>query len=423
MSQKKKKNNVMLIFSIMLGYALTYMDKNMIAAAIIPIEGELSLNASQSGLLMSMFFIGYTVMQFPSGWLSDKIGPKKVLLISIGTILIATIFFGFVSTLVLLMIIRLISGLGHAGVPTSSAKVVANNIQPKQKMFVQSLILSTSGIGGILAFTLGSTLINMNWRYAYYGLAILYAVSILMIFFFFPKEKKDTKVKQENKIPISVVFKDKNVFILFAALLFLNIVLYGYVSWLPSFFGTNFGFDLKEISIILSINAILMSVGALSSSFMVDKVFKGNNKLFALISVIVCALACIIFALAGGLVVSIIMMFIFTLASNATFVTLFSWPHKLIKQEVIGTSIAIINIGSTFGGFLSPIITGYLITAFGGNFNVAFIAMGISAFICGLIILFVRTKPRILWNIASSSRKTRSNRRRYNKTNKERGFL
>ena len=63
-------------------------------------------------------------------------------------------------------------------------------------MFVQSLILSTSGIGGILAFTLGSTLINMNWRYAYYGLAILYAVSILMIFFFFPKEKKDPNVKQ-----------------------------------------------------------------------------------------------------------------------------------------------------------------------------------------------------------------------------------
>ena len=191
MSQKKKKNNVMLIFSIMLGYALTYMDKNMIATAIIPMEGELGLNASQSGLLMSMFFIGYTLMQFPSGWLSDKIGPKKVLLISIGTILIATIFFGFVSTLVLLMVIRLISGLGHAGVPTSSAKVVANNIQPKQKMFVQSLILSTSGIGGILAFTLGSTLINMNWRYAYYGLAILYAVSILMILFFFPKEKRD----------------------------------------------------------------------------------------------------------------------------------------------------------------------------------------------------------------------------------------
>ena len=108
----------MLIFSIMLGYALTYMDKNMIAAAIIPIEGELGLNASKSGLLMSMFFIGYTLMQFPSGWLSDKIGPKKVLLISIGTILIATIFFGFVSTLVLLMVIRLISGLGHAGVRT-----------------------------------------------------------------------------------------------------------------------------------------------------------------------------------------------------------------------------------------------------------------------------------------------------------------
>lgn len=376
----------------MLGYAFTYMDKNMIATAIIPIEGELGLNASQSGLLMSMFFIGYTVMQFPSGWLSDKIGPKKVLLISISTILVATVFFGIFSTLGLLMIIRLIAGLGHAGVPTSSAKVVANNIEPKQKMFVQSLILSTSGIGGILAFTLGSTLINMNWRYAYFGLAILYAVSILMIFFFFPKQEKKSNVKQEKKIPISVVFKNKNVFILFAALLFLNIVLYGYTSWLPSFYGANFGFGIKEISIILSINAILMTLGALSSGILVDKFFKGNTKGFALISIIACAIAFIVFSLSDSLVLSIIMMFIFTLTSNAAFVTLFSWPHKLIKQEVIGSSIAIINIGSTFGGFLSPIITGNLITAFGDNYNVAFFAMGISAIICGLIVLLVKTK-------------------------------
>src|SRR3954467_8827945 len=396
MSQKKSPNNVMLIISIMLGYALTYMDKNMIATAIIPLKAELNLNASQSGLLMSMFFIGYTVMQFPSGWLSDKIDPKKVLLISIGTILVATFFFGLVHSLVLLMVIRLIAGLGHAGVPISSAKIVANNIQQKQKMFVQSLILSTSGIGGILAFTLGSTLINMNWRYAYYGLAILYAVSILVILFFFPKQKKNPNGEQEkkkDKIPISVVLKDKNVFILFAALLFLNIVLYGYVSWLPSLYGANFGFDIKAISIILGINAILMSIGALSSSFMVNKVFKGNDKRFALIGIIVCALACIVFAMTDRLVIAIIMMFIFTLSSNAVFVTLFSWPHKLIRREVIGSSIAIINMGSTFGGFLSPIITGYLITAFGGQYNVAFMAMGISAFICGLVILLVRIKP------------------------------
>ncbi|AXI08594.1 MFS transporter [Oceanobacillus zhaokaii] len=396
MSQEKPKNNVMLIISIMLGYALTYMDKNMISTAIIPLKAELSLTASQSGLLMSMFFIGYTVMQFPSGWLSDKIGPKKVLLISIGTILIATIFFGFVSTLVLLMVIRLISGLGHAGVPTSSTKVVANNIQPKQKMFVQSLILSTSGIGGILAFTLGSSLININWRYAYFGLAILYVVSIIMIFIFFPKESKNPngeQLKKADKVPISVVFKDKNVFILFAALLFLNIVLYGYLSWLPSLYEANFGFGIKEISIILSTNAILMSVGALSSSFLVNKVFKGNDKRFALISIIVCALACIVFAMTNSLTISIIMMFIFTLSSNAVFVTLFSWPHKLIRQEVIGSSIAIINMGSTIGGFLAPTITGYLITVFGGNYNVAFIAMGISALVSGFVILLVRTKP------------------------------
>ena len=395
MSQQKSPKNIMLIVAIMFGYALTYMDKNMIATAIIPLEAELSLNASQSGLLMSMFFIGYTVMQFPSGWLSDKIGAKKVLLISIGTILVATIFFGFVSSLILLMVVRLVAGLGHAGVPTSSAKFVSNNFEPKQKLFVQSLILSTSGLGGILAFTLGTSLINMNWRYAYYGLAVLYAVAIVMIFFFFPKRNKNREEEQKkngDKVPIKEVFKDKNVFILFVALLFLNIVLYGYLSWLPSLYEANFGFGLKAISIILSINAILMSAGALSASFMVKKVFKGNNKRFAFITILICAVAVIIFALSDSLVMAISMMFIFTLTSNAVYVTLFSWPHKLIEKRIIGSSIAIINMGSTFGGFLSPILTGYLITAFGGNYNVAFIAMGISAVLSGLVILLVRTK-------------------------------
>ncbi|RKQ37606.1 MFS transporter [Oceanobacillus halophilus] len=393
MSQQKPKKNIMLIISIMFGYALTYMDKNMISAAIIPMKAELNLDASQSGLLMSMFFIGYTVMQFPSGWLSDKIGPKKVLIISIGTILVATFFFGFVSSLILLMVVRLVAGLGHAGVPTSSAKVVSNRFEPKQKMFVQSLILATSGIGGILAFTLGSTLINMDWRYAYYGLALLYGISILMIFFFFPRNKQmQQKGKEGGKVSIRMVFKDKNVFILFAALLFLNVVLYGYLSWLPSLYEDNFGLDLSTISIILSINAILMSAGALSSSFIVKKVFKENNKRFALIAVVITAIACIAFAMTDSFVLSISLMFLFTLTSNAVYVTLFSWPHKLIKKEVIGSSIAIINMGSTFGGFLSPVITGYLITAFGGDYNVAFIAMGVSALVSGVGILLVRTK-------------------------------
>ncbi len=318
-----------------------------------------------------------------------------MLILSIGTILVATFFFGFVSSLVLLMIIRLVAGLGHAGVPTSSTKVVANKFEPKQKMFVQSLILSTSGIGGILAFTLGTTLINLDWRYAYYGLAALYAISILMIMIFFPKEKKDSKQEQEKQkdnVPLKKVFKDVNVFILFAALLFLNVVLYGYLSWLPSLYEANFGFDLKAISIILSINSILMSVGALSSSFLVKKVFKGNDKRFALIAIVICALACIMFAMTDHLVMAVSMMFLFTLSSNAVYVTLFSWPHKLIEQKIIGSSIAIINMGSTFGGFLSPIVTGYLITAFGSNYNVAFLAMGISAIVCGLFILIVRTK-------------------------------
>ena len=67
----------MLITALMFGYSLIYMDKNMISTAIIRIAEQFNLSTSQTGLIMSLFFLGYSLMQIPSGWLADKIGYKR----------------------------------------------------------------------------------------------------------------------------------------------------------------------------------------------------------------------------------------------------------------------------------------------------------------------------------------------------------
>ena len=79
----------------MFGYSLLYMDKNMISTAIIPIAEQFNLSTSQTGLMMSLFFLGYSLMQIPSGWLADKIGYKKVLILSLSLVAVFTFAFGF----------------------------------------------------------------------------------------------------------------------------------------------------------------------------------------------------------------------------------------------------------------------------------------------------------------------------------------
>ena len=44
---------------------------------------------------MSLFFLGYSLMQIPGGWLADKIGYKKVLILSLSLVAVFTFAFGF----------------------------------------------------------------------------------------------------------------------------------------------------------------------------------------------------------------------------------------------------------------------------------------------------------------------------------------
>ncbi len=45
----------------------------------------------------------------------------------------------------------------------------------------------------------------------------------------------------------------------------------------------------------------------------------------------------------------------------ATFVTAFTLPMKRSPENIMGSAIGLINTGGTLGGFVSPIVIGYLV--------------------------------------------------------------
>ncbi|USL27565.1 MFS transporter (plasmid) [Priestia megaterium] len=47
------------------------------------IQKDLQLNSFESGLILSIFFISYALMQPIGGWLTDKYGSQKILILSI----------------------------------------------------------------------------------------------------------------------------------------------------------------------------------------------------------------------------------------------------------------------------------------------------------------------------------------------------
>ncbi|WP_348921467.1 MFS transporter [Enterococcus rotai] len=386
------KSSAGLIFALMAGYSMIYMDKSMISTAVLPIAKEFNLDAGQTGMIMSFFFLGYSLMQIPGGWLADKIGAKKVLMLSLAIISIFSFAFGAVSSLMLFMVIRFFAGLGHGGYPPSCSKSIADNFPQERRTFIQSLILSTSGIGGILAFTLGTNLINANWRYGYLALGTMFAVALVLVAIFVPSKAVSTNAGKGNKpaIKFSQVITNRNVLVLFVAMLLLNFLLYGNMSWLPSFLAQKFALDIKTIGYLLAVNAIFQTAATMFAGALLSKLFLGKERMFILSATVLAAILVAAFVASNNLVLSMICLIAVSMVSVSAFTAIFTWPHKIMDPSIIGSSIGIINTGGTLGGFLAPMILGQLIKAAGGSFTLAFGFMAVASLLCGLCVLGVK---------------------------------
>ena len=264
----KKPSEILLITALMFGYSLLYMDKNMISTAIIPIAEQYNFTTSQTGLMMSLFFLGYSLMQIPGGWLADKIGYKKVLVLSLSLITVFTFAFGFAGSLILFVLIRFFAGVGHAGYPSSTSKSISVNFSKNRRTFIQSLILSTSGIGGILAFLIGARLIDLNWHYAYYVMGTLFVISLMLVIFFVPNDTATEKRKVEPKqTSFKSVISNRNVLTLFMVMVLINMAFYGNMSWLPSFLKEKFSLSISTVGTILAINAVGGTIASLLAGY------------------------------------------------------------------------------------------------------------------------------------------------------------
>src|SRR5881394_1016549 len=68
-----------IVFAITLA-VIQYIDRVCISQAAPFIIADLGLTTKQMGFVFSAFTFAYALFEIPTGWLGDKIGPRKVLI-------------------------------------------------------------------------------------------------------------------------------------------------------------------------------------------------------------------------------------------------------------------------------------------------------------------------------------------------------
>lgn len=189
---RSKKSILALVFFIML------MD--VIGLSLFfPIAPYIVGRYSSDAIMVTMLSVIYSAAQFIAapilGKLSDRMGRRPVLLISIAGSVAGYFVFGIAGSLQVLFLSRLISGFAGGNMSTASA-VIADVSEPQQRSKNFMLVGLAWGIGLVAGPALGSALGQWNMNAPAFLASALMVFSLIATLFLLPEtlseEHKDT---------------------------------------------------------------------------------------------------------------------------------------------------------------------------------------------------------------------------------------
>ncbi|KAK7498165.1 hypothetical protein BaRGS_00010425, partial [Batillaria attramentaria] len=115
---------------------------------------------STENWIISAYFIGYYMMQFPAGWLSKRLGEKRVVLVGAASLACLQGFAIVAADLGpnVFLVTMLVTGFANGCIFTSTMAVVAKWSPPQENNCLSTLAVSGSGLG--MAFVFGLSAIT-----------------------------------------------------------------------------------------------------------------------------------------------------------------------------------------------------------------------------------------------------------------------
>jgi MFS family permease len=147
------------------GYFLSYGLRNVNAVLAPELTREFALSAAQLGLLTSVYYVAFALVQLPSGVLLDRFGPRRVhaslmLVAAAGCALHA-----FGHSYAQLAIGRALIGVGLAVALMSAVKAFTQWFPATRVPLAINLVLGCGGIGAMVAAgPVGWALDYVSWR-------------------------------------------------------------------------------------------------------------------------------------------------------------------------------------------------------------------------------------------------------------------
>ena len=153
-----------------------------------PLGREFGLTAGTFGLMSSMVFYAYTLMQVPVGILADTAGPRLTVAWGMAAAGAGALLFASAGSPSLLFAGRILMGAGVAGAFVCTMKFLADNFEGERFATLSGITSLIGNAGGMTAQApLALLVAAMTWRWSFVLLGCVSLLLSLLCFLALPR--------------------------------------------------------------------------------------------------------------------------------------------------------------------------------------------------------------------------------------------
>ena len=190
------KRKWMILTVIVIKMIIDGLDTSMLNIALPTISASLGVTSGAVVWAVSAYTITISATVLFFGRLGDLIGKARFYLIGIAIYAISTLFGGMANSLGLLVVARVVQGLGASCTMANSQGIITMVFPKEQRGRALGIYGSAVSIGSVAGPTLGGLIVAYaNWQYIFMLKVPIALIALLLGLKFFPKDESGKKEK------------------------------------------------------------------------------------------------------------------------------------------------------------------------------------------------------------------------------------
>jgi ACS family hexuronate transporter-like MFS transporter len=362
---------------------ISYFDRQALPVAISAIQRNIPISNAQFALLQAAFLATYALLYAGGGKFLDTVGTKVGFAVSMTWWSVACALHGFAHGLALLVLARLLLGMGEGAAFPAATRVIAEWLPATERATAMGIINAGTALGSVLAPPLiGLILLLGSWRYIFFfaaSLGLAWAAGWLAIYRQPAELALHGIAGAAATIPWLRLLSSGRVLGLVGAKFLSDSAWFFCLFWLPKYLYDARGFDVKQVSYFAWIPYAASGLGSFAGGWFSSRLLRRGHSLNFSRKLPLGLSAALMPAVI--LVPHVSVSFALLLFSIAFFGQQ-SWsglimtlPTDVFPLASVGSVAGLIGFGGAMGGAIFNLAAGQLLT-YGAGYGTLFAVVG-----------------------------------------------